>query len=146
VNRTSKSIIIIGSVLLFLVAVGIWCLREWAEVAWRDRVEFRVKSVAISVEVFRHDQGHYPVKLSELLTNEFEDEKGKQTIGDLIKDEKEGGWPETLTYKTPANGFTLVISGPELPPAGWFGKKRRVEKNYQAGEALNGFENDVTPR
>ena len=119
-----------------LLVLGLWCLREWFEVGWNDWAKFRISSVAIAVEAFRHDYERYPDRLSELLTNEFQDEKVKKTIARLISDSKDGSRPETLTYKASSNGFTLIITCPELPPTGWFGKQRRVERYYAVGEAL----------
>jgi len=143
VKMRGKYIVATGFGLVFVLVLGLLCLREWAEVAWKERVNFRIRSIAMALEVFRQQQGHYPHKLSELLNKESQDEAGNMAVADLIKDEKEGGWPETVTYYTSSNGFVIAVSGIELPPAGWLGKCRRVERRYKAGEALGGFREDI---
>jgi hypothetical protein len=33
-----------------------------------------------------------------------------------------------------------MVAGPELPPAGWWGKQRKIEKSYKVDELFEGIQ------
>jgi len=83
------------------------------------------------------EKGHYPHSLSELLSVDYDDESGKKATQELIGVTQRNEWHDTYDYVPSTNGFTIIVTGPESLPAGWFGKQRKIEKHYELGKALD---------
>jgi hypothetical protein len=90
----------------------------------------------MSIELYRESKGYYPQSLEGLLLDDSQDEKGKQSTSNFIYGMRHNAWHNSYEYRPSTNGFTITVTGPDIAPAGWFGKQRKVEKHYEIGEAL----------
>jgi hypothetical protein len=131
---TGRHIRIIVCLLLVLLAAGLECFRELTVVARKTQVNSLLKSLATEIQIFRVDQGHYPQALPQLLINDSLDDRGTKRIRELLQAAQDNSWHDIYEYRPSTNGFTLTVTGPKVPPAGWFGFRYRVEKHY--GEEL----------
>jgi hypothetical protein len=134
--RYRKNIIIVVSIVLFCSILGLWFLREASFGLRIYKTDDNLRSLSMYIENFRTIEDHYPQTLSELLTNDYEDESGEKALQDLIKEIQHNPWHDNYDYQPSTNGFTIIVTGPETAPAGWFGKQRKVERHYNIGEAV----------
>jgi len=124
--------IIIGCVILLFAAYGIFLLGVLEKRARKMNDDFMFKSLAVEAEVFRSNKNRYPESMAELLSTNQDDNveatRRKQDLQNLIGQTKQNRWHSTYIYEPTTNGFLITVTGPELPPAGWFGKQRKIEK------------------
>jgi hypothetical protein len=136
--KRHNHIIIIICIVLFGLAFGLEFLREWEEEGRNSETSSTLHGLSISLENFKEEKGHYPQTLSELRSNDdFNDEQGKKAIRDLINFTRHNPYHDTYVYISSTNGFTIIVTGPESAPAGWFGKQRKIEKHYELGKVLD---------
>ena len=125
-NQKHKVTVIVVCFFLLIAAYGgfLFCLLEGRARKMND--DFMLKALWVELEAFRGDEGHYPESLDELLSRSHTSETEKQ---ELAQDLKHNVWHSTFFYKPTTNGYSIIVTGPELAPAGWFGQKRKIEKN-----------------
>jgi hypothetical protein len=121
-----------------VVAQGIYSWRAWHNQARNLHNESVVRSLVIGVELYREHVGHYPSSLGELQFNTHLDKRWRESIKDTLKLAVSNAWQDTYSYQAASNGFVITVTGPEMAPAGWFGKRRTMDVKYSQGEALDG--------
>jgi hypothetical protein len=130
----SKIIVIIICAVLFTAVFVLELFREVFERARDVQINDVIPKLAVEIKYFQIQEGHYPHSLSELQSTDFSDEADKKIIQELIGITQHNGWHDTYDYIPSTNGFTIVVTGTEPAPAGWFGKQHRIEKHYKIGE------------
>jgi predicted PurR-regulated permease PerM len=134
--KRHKNLTIVGIILFLGVLLGLECLREGSHVFQNSMTDGHLRSLSMWIELYREDQSRYLDSLPDLLQNIHEDEKAKQAIRSLIDQVQHNVWRDNYDYKHSTNSFTLIVTGPDGYPMGWFGKQRSIEKHYAIGEAL----------
>jgi hypothetical protein len=128
-----KSIAIIVCAILLVAVYGIFLLNILEKRSRKMDDDFMFKSLWVEAEVFRSNENRYPESLVELLSTNKDDNneatKRKQDLQNLIGQTKQNRWHSTYNYEPTTNGFLITVTGPELPPAGWFGKQRKIKKD-----------------
>jgi hypothetical protein len=131
-----KHVAAIALIVVCIVAFGIELFREAGNHSRKIQNNYVFGSLSIQIEIFREEKGRYPNPLSELLSADYPDAKGKESIRELINLSQHNVWHDIYDYKPLTNGFVITMTGPETAPAGWFGKERKIEKSYKVGEAF----------
>lgn len=128
-----KTIVIIICAVLLTVAFVSELFREVSERARDVQVNDVCQKLSIEVKIFRGEEGHYPRSLLELESGDYQDEKYKKSVHELIGITQHNAWHDTYDYIPSTNGYTIIVTGPVSGPAGWFGKQRSIEKHYDVG-------------
>ena len=92
-------------------------------------VQSNIVNLATFIELFKQDNGRYPVSLKELSGKLENQSKGQ--IEKILNDQ----WNDHYEYQPGINGFTIVA----VMPSGWLVKKEQFERKYKIGEALKEF-------
>jgi hypothetical protein len=133
-------VLVVVCVALFTVACVLESFREVSERVRDVQVNDVCQKLSFEATAFRVQEGHYPHSLPELESADYLGETEKRINQELIGVTQHNNWHDMYDYIPSTNGFTIIVTGPESLPAGWFGKKRKVERHYdyELGEALNG--------
>jgi len=132
-----KPIIAIVVAVLTVILLLANCYRVWLQQCWTSRTDFTVRSLAMAVEMYREQIGHYPREFSDLLTDMGNDERSRKSIGELVAFTKSNAWNDTFEYRILTNGFAVIVVGPDVTPLAWFGRQRRMERQFRTGEILS---------
>jgi hypothetical protein len=120
----------------FVVGQGLYSLRAWCIRSRNLQNESILRSLSIEVEFYREKFGSYPSSLGEVSLNTDLDARSLDSLQHTLDVAATNIWRDTYAYTPLSNGFVFTITGPEMAPAGWFGKQRRIERTYSQGEAF----------
>jgi competence protein ComGC len=133
-KKTVIILVVICAVLFTVFVLGF--LRAWSEEAREVQVNAVCQKLAIEIKGFQMQEGRYPHSLPELQSADYQGETEKQIIRELTDMIQHNNWHDTYEYIPSTNGFTIVVTGPEPAPSGWFGKQRKIEKHYELGQPI----------
>ena len=124
----------IGSAIVGALFVGAFVAREMvadgSSMAWRDVTESNIRNLAMFVEVYRDEHGHYPSSLSELVKEP--DSPGKNLVPLLLSGQADGEYH----YQPSSNGFLITVTR----NGNWLSKNDKMQKHYGVGEGLKQFD------
>jgi hypothetical protein len=136
--KRQKKITIIF-VLLSVLSV-VLCLRQGWQGLRMNKIDANSRSLSRWIEIYRGYNGQYPKALSDMLTNGNEDQTDRNAINDLLKELEHNPWHDRYDYQPSTNGFTIIVTGPDVAPTGWVGKEQKIEKHYSIGDAVKQWE------
>ena len=108
------------------VATGWLTVRDTRRTARFDAAQSGIKDLAVAIEAYRDEHGHYPATWDELLSGiaaELKEQLAAKALNNPFKDKFE--------FTSSSNGFAITVTSSSRYMA-----PRRIEKKYAVGEAL----------
>ena len=133
--RNKRAPIVLGCVGL-LLGLGAFAYRDLALRGRGIQNEMILRSLSTGVEMYRGSYEVDPSSLFQMSSNKFGDERTTEWVRQTLVLAHSNVWNDVYSYGPLSNGFRLTITGPDVPPLGWFGRLRRVERDYLPGQAM----------
>lgn len=137
INKRLTAVILVLIVILILGNSFFKFWHDAGEDSRRIQNDYILRSLATGIELYWEKTGRYPNTISNIQLDLKTDKEWLKGFEEAWSLAQSNIWQDLYCYKPSTNGFTIIVTGPDFAPAGWFGKHRSIEKKYNFGENTN---------